>query len=195
MSSESKVKSAGDTALVLEPFIGPETPSHLESPEKQLEAAESRPIAPTKSSYKTLRADEPDSTESQRENEAPPKSRTSEFVTEGEPKASQNNLPDSSSIMASRHTEPAHQHTKSELMHPGREEHLSAQPCPDPSAHRDTKLQEQASSAALYVTKPHTKAGSREEVQDILDANNKLSSRSNYTRWTIREGNAPTDRL
>ena len=44
--------------------------------------------------------------------------------------------------------------------------------CPDPTAHRDTRLQQQASSAALYVTKPAKNA------DPILDANNKLSSRS-----------------
>ena len=49
--------------------------------------------------------------------------------------------------------------------------------CPDPKAHRDTKLQEQASNAALYVTKPGKSTKQRE---DVLDANNKLSSRSGF---------------
>ncbi|CAD0092618.1 unnamed protein product [Aureobasidium mustum] len=49
--------------------------------------------------------------------------------------------------------------------------------CPDPAAHthRDTRLQEQASNAALYVTKT---AKSTKQREDVLDANNKLSSRS-----------------
>lgn len=47
--------------------------------------------------------------------------------------------------------------------------------CPDPTAHRDTKLQEQASTAALYVTR----TGNTPKPQEgVLDANNKLSSRS-----------------
>ncbi|KAL1304765.1 hypothetical protein AAFC00_003702 [Neodothiora populina] len=74
----------------------------------------------------------------------------------------------------SGHTEPTRQHTKEELMKPGHDHHLTAPPCPDPSAHRDTRLQEQASSAALYVTKPK---GSPQKDK-ILDANNKLSSHS-----------------
>ncbi|GAB7349684.1 hypothetical protein MBLNU459_g0355t1 [Dothideomycetes sp. NU459] len=76
------------------------------------------------------------------------------------------------------HTEPAQQHTKDELMHPGRDHHLSqGEPCPDPSVHRNTKLQEQASTAALYATSP-----SRNDPKDgLLDANNKLSSRSAAT--------------
>ncbi|KAH0051775.1 hypothetical protein KCU60_g23529, partial [Aureobasidium melanogenum] len=50
--------------------------------------------------------------------------------------------------------------------------------CPDPAAHtahRDTRLQEQASNAALYVTKT---GKSTKQKEDVLDANNKLSSRS-----------------
>ncbi|KAH0369122.1 hypothetical protein KCU65_g3521, partial [Aureobasidium melanogenum] len=47
--------------------------------------------------------------------------------------------------------------------------------CPDPTAHRDTKLQEQASNAALYATKT---GKSTRQKEDVLDANNKLSSRS-----------------
>jgi hypothetical protein len=47
--------------------------------------------------------------------------------------------------------------------------------CPDPTAHRDTRLQEQASNAALYVTKT---GKNTKQKEDILDANNKLSSRS-----------------
>ncbi|KAI4723798.1 hypothetical protein E4T49_08476 [Aureobasidium sp. EXF-10728] len=47
--------------------------------------------------------------------------------------------------------------------------------CPDPTAHRDTRLQEQASTAALYVTKT---GKSTKQKEDVLDANNKLSSRS-----------------
>ncbi|KAH0005830.1 hypothetical protein KCU78_g12654, partial [Aureobasidium melanogenum] len=50
--------------------------------------------------------------------------------------------------------------------------------CPDPAAHtahRDTRLQEQASSAALYVTKT---GKSTKQKENVLDANNKLSSRS-----------------
>ncbi|KAH0347162.1 hypothetical protein KCU81_g3796, partial [Aureobasidium melanogenum] len=47
--------------------------------------------------------------------------------------------------------------------------------CPDPAAHRDTKLQEQASNAALYATKT---GKSTRQKEDVLDANNKLSSRS-----------------
>lgn len=73
----------------------------------------------------------------------------------------------------SMHTEPTHQHSKEELMHPGRDHHLArAEPCPDPSVHRNTKLQEQASTAALYVTKKH------DPKDGLLDADNKLSSRS-----------------
>lgn len=75
-------------------------------------------------------------------------------------------------MSSSGHTEPTQQHTKDELMHPGRDHHLTSQPCPDPSVHRNTKLQEQASSAALYVTKP------KKNTDGVLDANNKLSSRS-----------------
>ncbi|KAG9581317.1 hypothetical protein KCV04_g23135, partial [Aureobasidium melanogenum] len=55
---------------------------------------------------------------------------------------------------------------------------LSLPVCPDPAAHtahRDTKLQEQASNAALYVTKT---GKSTKQKEDVLDANNKLSSRS-----------------
>ncbi|THX29523.1 hypothetical protein D6D12_04128 [Aureobasidium pullulans] len=47
--------------------------------------------------------------------------------------------------------------------------------CPDPTAHRDTRLQEQASTAALYVTKTGKNSKQRD---DVLDSNNKLSSRS-----------------
>jgi hypothetical protein len=53
--------------------------------------------------------------------------------------------------------------------------------CPDPSAHRDTKLQESASAAALYATKSRSKSKPRD---DVLDANNKLSSRSKLFRQT-----------
>ena len=49
--------------------------------------------------------------------------------------------------------------------------------CPDPTAHRDTRLQEQASTAALYVTKTGKNSKQRD---DVLDSNNKLSSRSKY---------------
>jgi hypothetical protein len=49
--------------------------------------------------------------------------------------------------------------------------------CPDPTAHRDTRLQEQASNAALYVTKT---GKSTRQKEDVLDANNKLSSRSKF---------------
>ena len=47
--------------------------------------------------------------------------------------------------------------------------------CPDPTAHqhRDTRLQDSASNAALYATKTGKK-----QKEDVLDANNKLSSRS-----------------
>lgn len=47
--------------------------------------------------------------------------------------------------------------------------------CPDPTAHqhRDTRLQDSASTAALYATKTGKK-----QKEDVLDANNKLSSRS-----------------
>lgn len=47
--------------------------------------------------------------------------------------------------------------------------------CPDPTAHRDTRLQEHASNAALYATKS---GKSTKQKEDVLDANNKLSSRS-----------------
>lgn len=75
------------------------------------------------------------------------------------------------------HSEPSQKHTKDELMHPGHDHHLSQNnpPCPDPSVHRDTRLQEQASTAALYVTNKHKAA----PKDNILDADNKLSSRSN----------------
>ncbi|KAG8623193.1 hypothetical protein KVT40_008169 [Elsinoe batatas] len=46
--------------------------------------------------------------------------------------------------------------------------------CPDPSAHRDTKLQEQASTAALLAASPRHKTN----ASDILDKDNRLSSRS-----------------
>jgi hypothetical protein len=49
--------------------------------------------------------------------------------------------------------------------------------CPDPTAHRDTRLQEQASNAALYVTKT---GKTTRQKEDVLDANNKLSSRSMF---------------
>ncbi|KAF2156859.1 hypothetical protein K461DRAFT_289234 [Myriangium duriaei CBS 260.36] len=52
-----------------------------------------------------------------------------------------------------------------------------AAPCPDPSAHRDTKLQEQASTAALYVTSPSRQPKTPASTSDILDKDNKLSSR------------------
>lgn len=65
-------------------------------------------------------------------------------------------------------------------MHPGRDHHLTqAEPCPDPSVHRSTKLQEQASTAALYSTKNDPK-------ENVLDSNNKLSSRSKW-RMLSRE--------
>lgn len=179
MPASSTIKSAGDTPVLLEPFIGPETPSYLEGAEKQLEQAESRgePYPPRD----TAGSDKSDTAAIKSENEAPPSrsERHSETgISNHEIEASQPRA--TNKTMASRHTEPAHQHTKSELMHPGREQHLSSsQPCPDPSVHRDTKLQEQASSAALYVTKPNNKVEQpREEVQNILDANNRLSSRS-----------------
>ncbi|PNS17669.1 chorismate synthase [Sphaceloma murrayae] len=50
----------------------------------------------------------------------------------------------------------------------------ASMPCPDPSLHRDTKLQEQASTAALYATGPSRKP----QASDILDKDNKLSSKS-----------------
>lgn len=60
-------------------------------------------------------------------------------------------------------------------MKPGHDHHLtSPPPCPDPSVHRDSKLQEQASTAALYVTR----SKSATPKENVLDANNKLSSRS-----------------
>lgn len=75
----------------------------------------------------------------------------------------------------SQHTEPKGRHSYDELMHPGRGHHnQTAQPCPDPSVHKDSKLQEQASTAALYVTK----SKDTDSNQSVLDANNKLSSRS-----------------
>jgi hypothetical protein len=49
--------------------------------------------------------------------------------------------------------------------------------CPDPTAHRDTRLQEHASNAALYATKS---GKSTRQKEDVLDANNKLSSRSKF---------------
>ncbi|KAI5235714.1 hypothetical protein E4T43_09075 [Aureobasidium subglaciale] len=58
--------------------------------------------------------------------------------------------------------------------------------CPDPSAHRDTRLQEQASTAALYVTKP---AKSSKQRDDILDANNKLSSRNSGAATSLKYAN------
>ncbi|KAF1355102.1 hypothetical protein BDV97DRAFT_97222 [Delphinella strobiligena] len=78
-------------------------------------------------------------------------------------------------MSSSTHSEPKRQHTKEELMKPGHDHHLSSPPpCPDPSVHRDSKLQEQASSAALYVTR----SKSVNAKENVLDANNKLSSRS-----------------
>lgn len=50
--------------------------------------------------------------------------------------------------------------------------------CPDPTAHRDTRLQEHASNAALYATKT---GKSTKQKEHVLDANNKLSSRSAAT--------------
>jgi hypothetical protein len=52
--------------------------------------------------------------------------------------------------------------------------------CPDPSAHdKRNQLSAAASTAALYVTNPHTKnervANPRE---DVLDSDGKLSSKS-----------------
>jgi hypothetical protein len=47
--------------------------------------------------------------------------------------------------------------------------------CPDPTAHRNTRLQEHASNAALYAT---NSGKSTKQKEDVLDANNKLSSRS-----------------
>jgi len=63
-------------------------------------------------------------------------------------------------------------------MHPGRDHHLKQTStgelaCPDPSAHRDTRLQEQASTAALYATSPGKKTDLR---ADLLDKDGKLSS-------------------
>ena len=82
------------------------------------------------------------------------------------------------------HTEPSGRHTKEELMHPGRDHHLKQTStgelaCPDPSVHRDTRLQEQASTAALYATSPGKKTGPQ---ADLLDKNGKLSSAGMYTR-------------
>jgi hypothetical protein len=54
--------------------------------------------------------------------------------------------------------------------------------CPDPTAHRDTRLQEQASGAALYATKSGKSSRPKE---DVLDANNKLSSRSKICKVSI----------
>ncbi|KAL2354277.1 hypothetical protein BJ546DRAFT_78369 [Cryomyces antarcticus] len=76
------------------------------------------------------------------------------------------------------HTEPARRHTKQELLHPGRDHHLTAAsevPCPDPSVHgKSTKLQDGAASAALYGAKP-------EQERSVLDADGKLSSASAAT--------------
>jgi hypothetical protein len=55
--------------------------------------------------------------------------------------------------------------------------------CPDPTAHRDTRLQEQASGAALYASKS---GKSTRPKEDVLDANNKLSSRSKIHKISIR---------
>ncbi|KAF4550312.1 Eisosome-like protein [Elsinoe fawcettii] len=52
---------------------------------------------------------------------------------------------------------------------------MSSITCPDPSLHRDTKLQEQASTAALLATSP---ARQKPNASSILDKDNKLSSRS-----------------
>jgi len=63
---------------------------------------------------------------------------------------------------------------------------MSEMACPDPSAHEashKSKLSEQASSAALYVTDPaRSTRGARtsDSRADILDADGKLSSRSRY---------------
>jgi hypothetical protein len=54
--------------------------------------------------------------------------------------------------------------------------------CPDPTAHRNTRLQEQASGAALYATKSGKSSRPKE---DVLDANNKLSSRSKICKVSI----------
>lgn len=54
--------------------------------------------------------------------------------------------------------------------------------CPDPSAHRDTKLQEQASTAALYVTSPARKKQQASGDFDVLDKDNKLSSKGMNAR-------------
>jgi len=82
------------------------------------------------------------------------------------------------------HTEPHGRHSKDELMHPGRDHHLKQNSssdiaCPDPSAHntKDTKLQNAASTAALYVTSP-----AKRDAKDILDKDGKLSSASMYTK-------------
>ena len=83
----------------------------------------------------------------------------------------------------SMHTEPSGPHSYDELMKPGRHHHntnaLGDMACPDPSVHRDTKLQEQASSAALYATSPGKKMDPRE---GLLDKDGKLSSRSKFFR-------------
>lgn len=79
------------------------------------------------------------------------------------------------------HTEPHGQHTKDELMHPGRDHHLKQTTsgevaCPDPSAHntKDAKLQNAASTAALYATSSPAKR----DAKDILGPDGKLSSAS-----------------
>lgn len=65
--------------------------------------------------------------------------------------------------------------------------------CPDPAAHthRDTRLQEQASNAALYVTKT---GKSTKQKEDVLDANNKLSSRSRTLLFILRSSPILTTR-
>lgn len=65
--------------------------------------------------------------------------------------------------------------------------------CPDPAAHthRDPRLQEQASNAALYVTKT---GKSTKQKEDVLDANNKLSSRSRTLLFILRSSPILTTR-
>ena len=78
------------------------------------------------------------------------------------------------------HSEPKGPHTMEELMHPGRHHHSQASggpACPDPSAHKDSKLQQQASTAALYATSP-----AKDSNEGILDKDNKLSSRGKRLR-------------
>ncbi|KAH0271504.1 hypothetical protein KCU91_g7336, partial [Aureobasidium melanogenum] len=193
----AQVKSAGDTTFLLEQHTPDPTPIE----EKKAPMSESNPIEAAKASIAAPAEDAAPSqsttatsdTATSATSDTPIKTTTNVYQTDNsvndkadstsssKPEARSSYRPGSKaldlpppvtrSIISDSKTGPPLPVTTSAS-------ELPLPVCPDPAAHtahRDTRLQEQASNAALYVTK--TGKGTKQK-EDVLDANNKLSSRS-----------------